>query len=303
MNTLPQTTNPQQWAAVFAQFAQHFAQTGERAAYFRSLMRALTPPNARIVELGAGSNPLFDRATFPNYRNIDYYSDTEIIAHFRNDYKDDVASMQFAPVDYVCKDGKYAQAVGADQTVDLFCSSHSIEHQHCLIRFFRECEALIGNQGMVALLVPHKEVTFDALRTPSQTIDAIEAYHGNYAGASPRNLFDALSHSIGQNLSRKLMRSEPISFDQSLRTAYQAYLDARAGTRPFQDFHNWVFTSESLKLMVLELYQLGLIGMLPVYVSAPVGNEFFCVLAKAEQPNADVSDAILEVLKQIHLSE
>ena len=230
MDTLPQTTNPQQWAAVFTQFAQHFAQTGERVAYFRSLMRALTPPSARIVELGAGSNPLFDRATFPNYRNIDYYSDTEIIAHFRNDYKDDVASMQFAPVDYVCKDG-------------------------------------------------------------------------NYAGASPRNLFDAFSHSIRQNLSRKLPRSEPVSFDQSLRTAYQAYLEARAGTRDFQDFHNWVFTSESLKLIVLELYQVGPTGLLPVYVLAPVGNEFFCVLAKAEKPDADVSDAILQVLKQIHLSD
>ena len=304
MNTLTQSTNSQQWAAFFQQFAQHFAQTGERVSYFRTLMKALTPPDAHIVELGAGSHPLFDRASFPNYRNIDYYSDTEIIAHFRNDYKDDVETMQFAPVDYVCKDGKYAQAVGTGQSVDLFCSSHSIEHQHCLIRFFQECEALIGDHGMVALLVPHKEYTFDALRTPAQTIDAIEAYHGNYPGASPRNLFESMSRSIGLNPSRKIQRHEAIALDWPLRTAYQEYLKARAGTRPFEDFHNWTFTAASLKLLVLELHQLGLTQLLPVYVSEPVGNEFFCILAKPEAASyTDVSAEILDLLKQIHLAE
>ena len=304
MTTFPQSTNPQQWATVYRQFAQHFAQTGERVSYFRALRTLLTPPGAHIVELGAGSHPLYDRAGYPNYRNIDYYSDTEIIAHFRNDYKDDVDSMEFAPVDYVCKDGKYAQAVGAGNTVDLFCSSHSIEHQHCLIRFFQECEALIGDHGMVALLIPHKEYTFDALRTPAQTIDAIEAYHGNYAGASPRNLFESMTRSIGLNPSRKIQRHEAITLDWPLRTAYQEYLKLRAGTRPFEDFHNWTFTGASLQLMVLELHQLGLTGLLPIYVSEPVGNEFFCILAKPEggQPT-DVSVEILDLLKQIHLSE
>jgi SAM-dependent methyltransferase len=305
MNVLTKSTEAKAWLAAFARHRDYFASAAPGANYFRSLIAALTPQDAAIVEIGAGSHPLFALDQYPGYRNIDYYSDSEIVEHFRDDYKDDVSQMNFAKVDFVCRDGRYSEVIASRNSYDLLCSSHSVEHQHCLIRFFRECEAMITPQGLVVLLVPHKQYTFDALRTPSTAIDAIEAYHDGGLGARPRNLYDALSRSTVQNPSRLVRQMDPMELDTPLRTAYAEYLKARAGTRAFQDFHNWVFTQDSLRLMLLELHHLQLTSLLPCYLSEAIGNEFVCVLCRPEALDAgvtpDIPAELLSLYKSIHL--
>ena len=305
MNALTKNTDPLAWRASFAQHRDYFASAAPGANYFRLLIVALTPQDAAIVEIGAGSNPLFEGGQYPGYRNIDYYSDSEIVEHFKNDYKDDVSQKNFAKVDFVCRDGRYSEVIASRNSYDLVCSSHSVEHQHCLIRFFRECEAMIKPQGLLVLLVPHKQHTFDALRNPSTAIDAIEAYHDGGIGAWPRNLYEALSRSTVQNPSRLVRQSDTLDLDTPLRTAYAEYLKAREGTRAFQDFHNWVFTQDSLRLMLLELHHLQLTNLLPCYLSETIGNEFVCMLCRPEALEegrvSDIPAELLALYKSIHL--
>jgi SAM-dependent methyltransferase len=305
LNALTKNTDPLAWRTSFAQHRDYFASAAPGANYFRPLIAALAPHDAAIVEIGAGSNPLFATNQYPNYHNIDYYSDNEIIEHFRDDYKDDVSQMNFAKVDFVCRDGRYSEVITSRNSYDLVCSSHNVEHQHCLIRFFRECEAMIKPQGLVVLLVPHKQYTFDALRNPSMTIDAIEAYHEGGHGARPRNLYEALSRSIIQNPSRLIRQTDPVVLDTPLRTAYAEYVKAREGKRAFQDFHNWVFTQDTLRLMLLELHHLQLTNLLPFYLSETIGNEFVCLLCRPEALDegevSDIPAQLLALYKSIHL--
>ncbi|MRD74172.1 methyltransferase domain-containing protein [Rhodocyclus tenuis] len=267
--------------------------------YLRPLLRDIIAKNERVLEIGAGDAPLFQKGSHENYKVLDYYSTEEIARHFEVDYGIERAKFaNFAAVDFVCKDGALSRAV-AGATFDVVYSSHAVEHQPCLVRHLQEIEKILAPDAVVVMIVPDKEHTFDALRQLSTTGDVLYAFHSG--GEKPRGaeVFEFYARHININPDRKVLAHEAFAFSNSLFDAYDKFKQSIAADPAYFDIHNWAFTPNSFVLIVLELYLLGLTRLFPQIISGVNGNEFMCVMNVQNPPQAEELPALNEFRLQL----
>ncbi len=267
------------------------------APYFGMLkqaVRANVPADARILEIGPGSTPCFRHAEFPNATLVDYFATAELVLHYQNDYKENVAAEQFETIDYVCKDGDVEAVLPPGSRFDLIFSSHNLEHQHDLLAHLRSLERLLAPGGALILIAPDKRCTFDALRLPSQTVEVLQAHLSGRRSPFAHNVFAAFANSIVLNPVRAVRAEDPLEMTQDLKTAYLRFMEAQAGTGDFVDFHNWVFTPESLNIILVELLLLGKTRLYATWTSDTYGNEFMLMLTALDGMPADKLDPAIE---------
>lgn len=268
--------------------------TAEGAAQIAGALRASirrdVPRDARTLEIGAGARPMFRRAEFPNARILDYYTTEELVRHFQEDYKgQQVTAAQFEPVDYVCKDGDYRAVIGDAARFDVIFSAHALEHQPDLVRHLQTLEGLLEGDGMIVLIVPDKRCTFDVFRQVTTTSDVLAAYAERRRAPAPKAVFDVYAASTAENLGRRITARHKLSFCYDLREALARAdearaTDAAAKAGAYADLHNWVFIPDSLAILVIELFQLGLTDLWSPLSSETHGNEFMCVLQRLARP-------------------
>jgi hypothetical protein len=262
--------------------------------YLRHYLLNTIEKNSKILEIGAGGCPLCNKDTHPNYRILDFYSTDEVAQHFVNDYglagaKDTI----FPTVDFVCKDGQLANAVGTSR-FDLVFSSHAIEHQPCLVNHLQQIDAILADDGMVAFIVPEKNHTFDVLRQLSTTGEVLTAYHAGRLIPRGAEVFEYYSRHVTLNACRKVTPQDDLSFLNAIHSAYENFKRLLDDNSAYRDIHNWVFTPTSFVLIALELYMLGLSPFFPQAISNVNGNEFLCVLSRKPAAEQDELMALEE---------
>lgn len=277
------------------------------ASYLRPIFKKLVSEDRRILEIGAGAFPLFERKVHKNYKILDYYSSEEIAHHFEVDYGIEGAkSTIFPEVDYVCKDGVISQCVGDDK-FDIVYSSHSIEHQPCLITHLKEIEKILAPGAIVAMIVPDKEHTFDALRQPTTTGDVLAAFHSGNRTPRGKDVFEFYARHINLNPGRKIEPQDSFGFSHRLHEAYEKFKNSISSNSSYFDIHNWVFSPKNFVLILVELHMLGLIKLFPQIVSDIAGNEFLCIMniqsTPAEQEISVLDDFRLQTCRDIFLSK
>lgn len=175
-------------------------------------------------------------------------------------------------------------------------SSHNFEHLANPIRFLQACEKILMPGGVVRMAVPDARACFDYYRPVTLLSDWLCAYGESrerptreqvfslaaYASIYERRRGEAIAFQVGNSIDKITVKGD-------LRAAYQNWLDAATGG-DYQDTHCTVMTPGSLRLLLEECIQLGLIDMRIVSISTTYGHEFFVKLEKPENGPAKLGD-------------
>lgn len=273
----------------------------QRGVNFNEGIRGAMSPQARILEIGPGAAPVFRRRDFPNLKVSDCCDTGELRAQLQAVYKlDELPPDLFDDIDYVCADSRLAARVPAGQTFDLIFSSHNIEHQPDLLEHLRSLQALLGADGVAALVIPHKQRTFDVFRRPTTTSDLLMTHFGPPGCKAAQLAFDADSHSaIAPPGSQHLFSAQDPMALGDLRQAFEHFqARLRGEATDLAYLHHHVFTPASLQIILTELYLLGLCDLLACLCSGAVSNSFMIVLQAVPRPSDPAQAAALEARLQ-----
>lgn len=246
------------------------------------LLRDL-PKTARVIEIGPSFAPLVPKREGWNAFTIDHASREGLVAKYAGNPQVDVS--QIEEVDFVWSGGSIVDAVPEDQhgTFDAFIASHVIEHTTDVVAFLQAAEKLLRPDGTVILAVPDKRKCFDAFRSLSNTGQAIEAY------AEQRS-----RHTMGTHLNHWLSNAtkddapgfalnDQRPFRYSYSPADTQQWMGYASADHYIDAHAWTWTPASFELMMLELAQLGFLGLRVEAVAEAEFTEFFAWLRKGSE--------------------
>lgn len=236
-------------------------------------MRSLINPNLQGLEIGPSFSPICPKSAGYNVDTIDHLSQSDL----RKKYADHGVDLDaIEPVDFVWTgDRTYSQLTG--KTYDWVIASHVIEHTPDIVSFLQNCEQALNPQGVLALAVPDKRYCFDHLRQPTSLASVLDAYeqkrttHG--VGTAADYFLNVVKLKTGAWASSNDL--EFVHTDKDVRNAISA---VRSGA--FLDVHSWCFTPSSFRLMIEDLYLLGLTQLRETKFYNTVGNEFMIALSR-----------------------
>lgn len=277
-------------------FTERLSAQFQPGVTFADCIRRATPPDAHVLEIGPGATPTFRRKDYPNLKVSDYCGTEELLRSLERHTGETISCQPFDDIDYVCADGRLADVVPDGQKFDLIFSSHNIEHQPDLLTHFVHVERLLSESGVVAFLVPHHRHTFDLFRRLTTTGDVLLGHFAPPGLMSAKLGFEARTHSalLPKGATRNYGPEAPV-FLGSLKTGFERFMSEVRGERlDFEDRHHHVFSTESLQLLLLELYLLRLTSLLPCTSSGAVGNTFLMAASRAPWPADPAQAAVLE---------
>jgi hypothetical protein len=194
--------------------------------------------------------------------------------------------------------------------LDYIISSHSIEHVVDLIEFLKSCSNILKSEGVFNLAIPDLRYTFDFFRNPSTIGQALSVYNNKSKRHSSEAHLDSILYQgrIGDhacwlpipgaeiwgvelNVDRIVKLSE-----QKLEDSWKIYQDDKLSNNHI-DFHNWVFTPSSFRLLIFELWILGIIDFTVnkiIYDDGRIGSEFFVQLVKKNKASEDITSQEIE---------
>ena len=241
------------------------------------------PADAVILEVGGGYNPRYLKPAHPNAYHLDHATTEELRAKFSADpnVADRIDRVQ--AIDFVFDGRPIESLVPPNLRFDLIYGSHVLEHQVDLIGHLQSLEKLLKPGGRVIEMIPDLRTCFDALRYPSVTSDVLVAHRRGAPTHRGKEVFDFLSRQLDKNHGFLMSDAdfEGARFTFSLQHALQAMESAELPGTPYLDTHAWTFTPESFRLLMIELRLLGLVRLVPTYVSPQYGNQFCAVLEPA----------------------
>jgi SAM-dependent methyltransferase len=229
------------------------------------------------LEIGPSWRPLLRKADGYNVRVADHLDQAGLIAKY-----DGVRPTQYIePVDYVLNGPRLTDTI--DARFDWIVASHVLEHTVCLIKFLQEAEALLLPGGVLSLAVPDRRYCFDRFRERTSLGRVIDVFHA-----------DRLVHSEGSVLEfhvNYVAKGDSISWDRTKTGAFRRLHSLEEGREraaaaaggEYVDVHNWVFTPNHLRLLLVDLEALGFIGLRELAYHETVGSEFYLALSRDGQ--------------------
>jgi predicted SAM-dependent methyltransferase len=208
-----------------------------------------------------------------------------------------VACDKIEDVDYVISDKSLLETIGKSEHYDFIIASHVIEHMFDLVRFLRDCQALLKPKGLLCIAAPDKRFCFDVFKPVTSTGMILQAYIEKRKRHTAGAVFD--------NFANHAMRGGNIVwFDRELgdvqlpHTVAEAktYMDQYIRSGAFEDIHAWFFTPSSFRLLIQDLNEIGLIQMGMVTFHETFGFEFFATFRKLEAaPKTDRIELLLRI--------
>lgn len=229
------------------------------------------------LEIGPSYGPIAAGAPGLQVRTLDHLDQAGLVEKYG---ALGVDTSRIQPVDYVWSGQRYADLVGADR-FDWIVASHVIEHVPDLVGFVEQCAEILVDDGILSLVVPDKRFVFDFYRPATSLSSLVDASLRAAQAPSPGRAADFVLNFArlnGLDIWPKNEAGQPrLENDAS---AARDLLERVAGGE-YADIHNWVFTPNSFRLAILDLGQLGLIGMSEVRYRGSDTGEFYVQLSKA----------------------
>lgn len=231
------------------------------------------------LEIGPSFDPVVAKRDGHNVEILDHMSAADLRLKYQNAAHVDLSAIE--EVDFVSDGGSIFELVGKPAHYDYIVASHVIEHTVDLLRFLEDCQGLLKPEGRLILAVPDMRFSFDCLRPVSTTGQVVEAYFEKAERHSMAKLFDEMAYNcrregeIGwpRGTSGKLAFVRPVA---DAKWILEEYRDNGS----FLDIHAWQFCPSSFRLIIRDLYDLGLIELREQSFDGTQDNEFFVVLSR-----------------------
>jgi SAM-dependent methyltransferase len=225
------------------------------------------------LEIGPSHNPLLRKQEGYHVRVADYLDQEGL----REKYEGLRPTGRIEEVDYVLAPGRLTESI-ADR-FDYIVASHVMEHTVCFISFLQDCQALLRPGGVLSLVLPDRRFCFDRFRERTSIGRIIDVYRAAPSVHSEGSVLEHNLYNAGKGDLVAWSEGAPGTYhfryamDQALERA------ATAARGEYVDTHNWVFTPNYFRLLLVDLHRLGFVELREMAFHDTVGPEFFVTLS------------------------
>lgn len=250
------------------------------------------------LEIGPSWRPLLPKADGYNVRVADHLDQAGLVAK----YDGIRPTKAIEPVDYVLTGPRLTDSI--DARFDWIVGSHVLEHTVCLITFLREAEALLGPGGVLSLAVPDRRYCLDRFRERTSLGRVIDVFRANRVVHTEGSVLEFHLNVVakGGSISWDVTRTGGFRPVHTLAQGRERAALAAGGE--YVDVHNWVFTPNHLRLLLVDLHALGFIGLRELAYHGTVGSEFYLGLSRDGQGPEMPRDALMRLSAlELHSTE
>jgi O-antigen biosynthesis protein len=233
------------------------------------------------LEIGPSHNPIAPKKEGYNIEIIDVLDREQLIAKYKGHH---VNLENIEEVDFVWSGEKFQDLVGKPKHYDYIIASHVIEHSPNLIGFLNDCDAVLKDDGVVSLVVPDKRYHFDHFRPISGISKIIDSHFNKCIIHTPGTVAEYYLNVVSQSGHIAWARGTTgrYEFTSSLDDARTAMKGVTADS-VYLDAHAWCFVPSSFRLIIHDLFNLGLIPFQELCFYPTVGCEFYITLGRRGQ--------------------
>ena len=247
--------------------------------------------NGQGVEIGPSHSPVAPKKEGYKVHIIDHMSREQLIAK----YKDHHVNLEnIEEVDFVWRGENYSELTGKDKYYDWIIASHVIEHTPDLLGFLNDCDTILKEDGVISLAVPDKRYCFDHYRPITGISQIIDSHFQKTIIHTPGTVAEYYLNVVSKagNIAWDSNATGRYSFVHSLEDALQGMKSA-LNKNAYLDVHAWCFVPHSFRLIVHDLFRLGLIPFQEVGFFQTEGCEFYVTLGRNGQ---GINRSRLEIL-------
>jgi predicted SAM-dependent methyltransferase len=250
--------------------------------------------DGRGLEIGPSFSPISPKKDGYDVQIIDHMSCDQL----KEKYKDHHVNLEnIEEVDFVWHGESYADLTGKSSYYDWIIASHVIEHAPDLISFLNDCASILKDDGVLSLAIPDKRYCFDHYRSISGLSQIIDRHYEKKIAHTPGSVADYFLNVVtkGGCIAWDVNATGEYRLNHSIEDALQAMsLVLKEGSN--LDIHAWCFTPYSFRLIIHDLFCLGLIPFKEVEFFPSEGCEFHVALSRVGN---GLQEARLDVLKMI----
>jgi SAM-dependent methyltransferase len=230
------------------------------------------------LEIGPSHRPIAAKRDGFNVHILDHLTKEKLIEIYQTHGVDLEAIEE---VDFVWNGESFSELTKVTKYYDWIIASHVIEHTPDLIGFLKDCDAILKDDGVISLVVPDKRYCFDRFRPLTGLSRIIDSHYHQASLHSAGTVAEYYLNVVSKNGS--------IAWDVNVVGEYgfiHSLEDARRGidrvieNEEYIDVHSWCFTPHSFRLIINDLYNLGIISFKEVFFSSTVGCEFYITLGR-----------------------
>ena len=181
------------------------------------------------------------------------------------------------PVDYVLTGTSLTDTI--DERFDWIVGSHVLEHTVCLVTFLRDIESLLRPGGSCRSRCPIAAIASTGSASGPVIGRVIDVFRSSQAVHSEGSVLEFYLDVVTKGDSISWDASHTGSFRQRHTLDEARAHAAIAAAGEYVDVHNWVFTPNHLRLLLVDLHTLGFIGLREVAFHETVGPEFYLALS------------------------
>lgn len=244
----------------------------------------------RGLEVGPLDAPLTDPQVH-DVRYVDVYDAAGLRAYYADDPN---VVLELVPeIDFALIQGEttrsLAEATRPGAPYDWVVASHVVEHVPDLIGWLRQIAEVTADGGALVLAVPDRRYTFDRLRPPTTTGEALAAYEAGLTRPDVRAVYDFFATAVVADTGALRAGERPPGEGSTMyrREDVDAAL-ARVRAGEYVDCHVWTFTPQAFLSQIRELRGLDLCEWyVEQLVEPPDDLEFHAVLRRIPRSASD----------------
>lgn len=244
------------------------------------------------LEIGPSHNPIAPKKRGFNVHTLDHASANDL----RKKYAAHGVNLDnIEEVNFVWSGQRYADLIGRTECYDWIIASHVIEHAPDLVSYLQQCEELLKPEGRISLVVPDKRFCFDCFSPTSSTGQMLDAFAQKRSRPSPGQIFDHIANAAkrGQEIAWSI--GDAGGADGLVHTVDEArahWAGALEHHSEYVDVHVWRFTPASFRLLISDLFSLGLTNLEVKSEFDTHGCEFYVTLGKSSATRSQELDRL-----------
>lgn len=248
------------------------------------------------LEVGPSHRPAAPKREGYNVEIVDHLDRDGLIEKYRNH---NLSLDAIEEVDYIWSGQPYEELTGKNNHYDWIIASHVIEHTPDLVGFLKQCDAVLKDDGVVSLAIPDKRYCFDYYRPISGLAKVIDHHINETSINTPGTVAEYFLNVVKKDGIGAWSESTQgdCNFIHTLEQALHGMKRVR-NHQVYIDCHVWCFVPHSFRLLIHDLYSLGLSPFNEVSYTQTHGSEFFVTLGRN---GAGMEISRLEAAKQIEI--
>ncbi|MCG8638760.1 MAG: class I SAM-dependent methyltransferase [Desulfobacterales bacterium] len=231
------------------------------------------------LEIGPSHNPIAPKKNGYNVHIIDHLSREDLKLKYKEDNSVNLDNIE--EVDFVWKGESYADLTGKQKYYDWIIASHVIEHTPDLIGFLQDCSTILKDDGVISLVVPDKRYCFDHFRPISGISKVLDHHIQKNKYPSPGTVLEGYLNAVSMsgNIAWNAKETGDYKFIFSLEDTLNSMKSVQED-KAYVDVHSWCFVPHSFRLLIHDLFSIGLIPFQEMAFSPTDGCEFYLTLSR-----------------------